>query len=719
MTNISAPELSGVSWLEAFWRTLKRIDQSKLNSLSMSLRNALAVALPLGIGIAWGYPLAGVAVATGALNVSYSDGRDPYAHRARRMLSWSVLGAVAVFLGCVTGNYLLLGMIVSAGWAFAAGMMVSISTRAADIGLNSLVTLVVYAARGAQSPKGALITGLLVLGGGLLQTSFALLFWPLRRNGPERRAVGRVYLDFARQLDSPTEDVLAAPLKQPSAEVQDTLAALGRDHSVEGERFRLLFDQADRLRFSIFVISRLRADLQKQATQEDWQQRTALCAAQLLELSAKLINETGAALLNDQKAADRKQFLQELHRLELEAQAIRKSSSAPLAGEFASAADVLAGQLRVATELSEHTTTLGSEEFAQSEFAPPWKLQLGNWLATLRANLHLRSSACRHGLRLALCVAIADALSHSINVQRTYWLPMTVAVVLKPDFSTTISRGILRLCGTFGGLLLATGLFHVVPQSAATELVLVGIFTFLLRYAGPANYGLFSVAISGLIVFLIAVTGVAPSEVITERAINTTLGGVFALVAYALWPTWERSQVSEVLAEMIDRIRAYFHAVVQRFSVMGEQSEAELDRTRSEWRQARSSAEASVDRVFAEPGVNPARLGLLTSILASSQSLAKTILGMEAGITQRAGEFPLPAFDDFAHDVEFTLYFLAAALRGSQAATETLPRVRDDYRRLVEARDEFSGIDDYVLTETDRLTVSLNTLREKVLEYVT
>ena len=91
--------------LKAFWRTIQRLDKSKLNSRWMALRNALAVALPLGIGTAIHFPLGAVAVATGALNVSYSDGRDPYSQRARRMLAWSFLGAVAVFTGSVTGKY--------------------------------------------------------------------------------------------------------------------------------------------------------------------------------------------------------------------------------------------------------------------------------------------------------------------------------------------------------------------------------------------------------------------------------------------------------------------------------------------------------------------------------------------------------------------------------------------------------------------------------------
>jgi hypothetical protein len=72
----------------------------------------------------------------------------------------------------------------------------------------------------------------------------------------------------------------------------------------------------------------------------------------------------------------------------------------------------------------------------------------------------------------------------------------------------------------------------------------------------------------------------------------------------------------------------------------------------------------------------------------------------------------------FANDVDLTLYVLASALRGSKPAGDSLPKLRDDHRKLMEARGSFSENDDYVLAETDRLTVSLNTLREQVIRYV-
>ncbi len=699
----------------AFWRNVKRIDKSKINSKWIAFRNATAVALPLGIGIALGEPLGAVAVATGALNVSYSDGTDPYARRARRMLSWSVLGALAVFVGSISGPYHFAAIFVAAAWAFVAGMCASISIKAGDLGTNTLVAVLVFSARGALPLKGALITAALVLGGGLLQTAFALLLWPVRKNLPERRAIGQVYLDLAGELKPHSDILLTGPLRPASTGMQDTLSALGRDHTTEGERFRLLFDQAERIRMSAFLVGRLHTEQQHEARKnsaanegaEEWMK-------QLLETSSELLAAVGHCLLEGSWAEQGKALLGRIQAVAEAAHSTESSSS--LGPELASATDVLAGQLRAAAELADHSTPEGLQGFDEREATHPWKLQAANWIATLQANLDWRSTFFRHAVRLAACVAAADAIGRGISWQRSYWIPMTVAVILKPDFTSTFSRGVLRLAGTFGGLILATILYHALPASAWRQLMLVGIFTFALRWIGPANYGVFSFAISGLIVFLIAATGIAPNQVVVLRALNTVAGGVLALLAYVLWPTWERTQVYEAVAEMLDTTRTYLQAVLQRFKTADSASDTVLNKSRDDWRRARSNAEASVDRVSSEPRITAEKLNCLTSILASSHALMHALVGLEAGVVQAPVQTCPEVFEKFANDVELTLYFLAAALRGSSPAAETLPKLREDHRRLVQSRKAFSSDDEFVLIETDRMTVSLNTLREQVVK---
>ena len=105
-------------------------------------------------------------------------------------------------------------------------------------------------------------------------------------------------------------------------------------------------------------------------------------------------------------------------------------------------------------------------------------------------------------------------------------------------------------------------------------------------------------------------------------------------------------------------------------------------------------------------------------MLASSHSLVHAFAGLEAGFLQSPLKVMPEALQTFSHDVEFTLYYLSAALRGSVAATQTLPKLREDHRRLLEKRQSLAEADEFVLIETDRITVNLNTLREQVMRYI-
>ena len=329
----------------------------------------------------------------------------------------------------------------------------------------------------------------------------------------------------------------------------------------------MLFDQADRLRLSIYSLNRLRDELGEGEDQRSEAEGDAAARLDsLLALASRLLAAAGDSLRWDRASPDFPALLGELQTLIEQAHAQKNAPGFLLANNIAAAVDVLGGQLRLVTQLAQHATPEGEAEFVKRERAQPFKLQLAGWLATLRANLHPQAAIFRHAVRLGLCIALGDMIERSISWERAYWLPMTIAVVLKPDFTATFSRGVLRLLGTFGGLALATVLYHLVPDSAFNELLLVGGFTFFLRWLGPANYGVFTMAVSGLVVFLIAATGIPPADVIVSRGLNTAAGGILALIAYALWPTWERTQVSDAMAGMFDASRLYFHALMRRFS---------------------------------------------------------------------------------------------------------------------------------------------------------
>ncbi len=710
----SVQEVSRPGAWTAFWRGVVRFQSDKLDA-KLALRNTIGVTLPLVLGAAMGSVAGGLIASSGALNVAFRDNQSPYPERARHLTIASIIAGLAVFLGSLSGNNPVLAVLIATGWAFAAGTLVALGQSAGDLGLMSLVMLCVYSAVPLPWHQAAL-SGLAAFGGGLLQTILAVALWPLRRYVPERRAMSSLFAELARTAKSPPAHAAeAVPGTAQSNQAQSSLASLARDESVESERFRFLLSQAERIRMSLLTLSRLRIRFEREPDGGDAARLVERC----FEISAGVLSALSDALESGRAPGD---HLEECRELDQLAEGLRDDhSNAPQLQAMLHDArfqiDALAGQLRSALDLTSNATPSGTAEFARRESRKPWMLQLRGTMATLRANWNLESAAFRHAVRLAVSIAAGDTIARGFGMSRSYWIPMTIAIVLKPDFGSTFSRGVLRLGGTFLGVIFATALFHLLPPPLAMQIATIAILMFVLRWIGGANYGVFAVLVTALVVYLLALRGtVTPAEAMRARAINTAVGGVIALLAYAAWPTWERHQVSEAMAAMLDRFRDYFRELHGSFQ-RNEPYAPALDRARVAGRLARTNLEASIERAMGEPGVSQESIDLLKAMQASSHRLAYALLALEAGIAGSSWAPPRDAFAPFARDVELTLFYLASALRGSPLEAEALPDLREDHHALVHSGD--SQTDRYALVnvETDRITNSLNTLSGEILRW--
>jgi uncharacterized membrane protein YccC len=710
--NNNARQGSRLRPLHALWQNVTLVDRSKIN-LAQALRNTLGVVAPLVAGHLMGMPRGGLAMAGGALNVSYSDGSDPYPQRAKRMLASTLWCSIAVLLGGLTAHSNVMSVAVATGWAFIAGMLVALGTTAADVGVISTVVLVVYAAQ-PLTPRQALEAAGLALGGGLLQILLSVALWPVRRYEPERRSLGALYFGLARISTHPSE-ATATPLgTREIVQAHDALANLATDMSLPALRYRSLLSQAERIRLSLVTLARLRHRL----TREDAFHPAIAALDQFRENAGHLLEAVAQSLLSGKElglAADRLALGMALaQKLAVDDAVAAQAFANAVRRDMNFQADALGGQLRAVFELAQNTTAKGQAAFDKHEAAQPLWLRFTGRLATLRANLNFESVVFRHALRLMLCVAVGDAFGRILHPYRAYWVPMTIVLVLKPEFAVTFSRGVLRIFGTLAGLLLATALFHFFPIHTAMEIFLIALFTFLTRWIGPANYGIFGVSISALIVLLISITGLAPKEVIVARGVNTIIGGAFALIAYLAWPTWERTRLPDLFAVLLAGYRNSFRSVFGKLLDPTSASAREREHTRQASRIARSNLETSFERLTAEPGISREQLYAANAMLASSHRFAHALIAVEAGIPESGASKPQPQFRQFAEAVESTLELLSAIFRGERVAEREFPNLRAIYSRMTLASGGEDGRYAFVTPEADRMVNSLNTLREQV-----
>lgn len=702
-----------VGKLLKFWQGAVHFDRSKMD-FDIGLRNALGVALPLAVGIAIKMPLGGLAVASGALNVSYSDGHGPYWQRAKRMLATSALCAVAVMAGGLAGHYSTFAVLLTSFWAFWAGFAIAVSPTAESQGVISVVVLIIFAAQ-TLTPDRALQAGALAFGGGVLQMLFSILLWPVHAYEPERRALSNLYLTLGKAAADPAQLMhSSSPGVEASTAAQEALGGRLADHSAIGERFRSLLNQAERTRLRLFTLGRLLRRIRR----EKFGFAPADMVEHCLESISLVMTAIGDSLRQNSPLKIDEAWLTAMH---VETESLREAHESSDRTFLAAAVrdarrqlDAISGQIRTAVKMAGDISPEGIEQSNQSEKRLPWKMRVTSMLPRLEANFSFRSAVFRHGVRLAAVVAVAETLSRSVETPRAYWLPMTAVLVLKPEFTVTFTRGLLRIAGTILGLLLATVMFHFLPSGVGLEVVLIGAFVFLLRWIGPANYGIFGVAVSALVVLMIAITGVSPKDVIWARGLNTLMGGSLALIACAVWPTWERTQVGEVVAGLLDSYQVYFTNVVKYLEGNASVTAIDLDRLRLAARLARTNAVASVDRMQTEPWTRAEEVPLLSGMLASSHRFLHAVLSIEAGFVPGAGTKIRDEFRVFARDVETVLAGLAAELRRTRQAGHKWPDLREDHRRLIQ--NPLGAYEQYALVnvEADRMANSLNTLREQV-----
>src|SRR5580698_5262259 len=171
------------------------------------------------------------------------------------MLLATLLVGMAVMIGTLTGGVAPISILTAGIWAFIAGMLVAINQAATDLGVTTLVTLVVFSAQ-PLAPHQALSAGSLAIAGGLLQTLLALALWPVEGHQPERTALANLFDGLARAAKSPTSAFESPPASSEATAAHNTLATLAAVHTIEADRYRSLLNQAERMRLGLLMLSR-------------------------------------------------------------------------------------------------------------------------------------------------------------------------------------------------------------------------------------------------------------------------------------------------------------------------------------------------------------------------------------------------------------------------------------------------------------------------------
>jgi uncharacterized membrane protein YccC len=669
---------------------------------SVAVRNTLAVAIPLALGVLGGHAGAGIAVAIGALNTMFADQPGPYRLRAQRMLLTALGAGVSAFAGATFGAWAPLIVVAALVWGVAGGMLVAIGPEAGRAGMTWMILLVVMSADPLPLTDAAGIA-VLVFSGGVLQSTLALAAWPLQRYRPERDALAEVFRQLAAMARMRHDPTTPPPTTQAVQFAQYLLHGEHRSRSLAVQSFRVLAEISERARIELLALGDLRENVADP--------RSGGAIGDLLLVAARVLDGIASALAQAAPPTAAQDVVESLDPLvdvisRLRAEHADRSERRLLRIAH-TRGEGLAGQLRSAVRNAAFAGSRGEAGALAVEAHLPAALRPQGALATLRANLTLSSVAFRHALRCGVCLALAVATERALALPHGFWIPMTTAIVLKPDFAGTFSFGVLRVAGTLAGLLLVSALLHVAFAGTWDRLLVFAVLCLAFRVLTSMNYGLGTAALTGMIVVLMSFHGDAPGETMLPRALYTLAGSALALTAYALWPTWERQRLRPTLAAMIDAYRAYLAAVFDG----GEQAWAD---TRSVARAARTNALASLDRLAGEPRPDRRLIALAEGVFANGNRLARATMALEAARID-GGEWPRSRqVSLFAARADAALRALVTSLREGTPSAYVAPRPAERalaaVLETIPADDPQRAIASALAHACDRITDAIGTL---------
>jgi hypothetical protein len=666
--------------LRQIFQSAIRIEWSQFEGLA-ALRCTVGVAIPLFVGLALGLPVVSAFGAVGAFSVGFGSFQGAYRSRAEVMVYASATMALAIFVGSVAGHSDVAAIATATVAAFASGLLVSLGPAAAFVGLQAGVAVLV-AGGFPTDAKGAATRAAIVLAGGLVQTLLVVIIWPLRRFSVERIALAAAYRSLAQYASGMNAAETAAPDPHVFAATESPLAdpqpfARASDVLV----FQALLDEGERIRASLAaLVTRQRQLLAAHPG----------CAHTLAESSARILSEIAAALVDAR-----------VPREDTATWAALDACARQLS--HGGAVDALLGQLRAAWRTAGFMSADADAPAVQAPLRPLRRRPpIRDGLMTLRANLTRHSTAFRHALRLAVAIAIASGISRVAHLPRGYLMPMTALLVLKPEFHDTFARGAARIAGTIAGAAVATLIVHLLVPGAGGLTLLVLACVWACYAVFRMNYALFTVCLTGYIVFILMLGGVAEMAAVTTRGLYTIEGGVLALALYAIWPTWAASSVRASLGAMLDAHGAYVGALLGAYADPRTTDLDRLAQIRVDARLARSNAEAIVERMLAEPWSRAAlapraAVGLLAALRRHALGALALHAGLERGVTE-----PIRGMATLESEMTESLAILAAAVKaGTQPSA--LPPLRQTQLAL-------GATDALVGEETDLMVDSVKTI---------
>ncbi|MFD4477145.1 FUSC family protein [Streptomyces sp. NPDC058471] len=659
-----------MTWLRALKETARSgltVERKRLEPL-IALRGAAGLAVIIGVSLTLFGPAVAASSAFGAFQAAIATFQRSWRPRPELALASGTSLAISTFLGYLTGSHLLLFLALLCVWTFLSGLSWAAGPTIGIIASSNVAIMLVTVTLPGSLAAAAGHAAMMVVGGAV-QAALVVLF-PVRRWGAHRDALADALAaeaDYARRLrHDPHADFDPEPLMAArDAATVTPRQARTRPAELHGAR-----GVAERIRPVLASLADPAVGVPEEGPERDRVREILAAAGSILDAAARAIRQgepvkippaavatlrtpdTGAILTGPaQRAAKRlaallRDVLETAGKPPGKAATLTTKATPEATGATSPAAatgpaDAAAPTGATATPVTPAPTPL---------LRPTFPALLPAALRAMRGELRRRheSPVTRHAIRVTAVAAAGYLLGTWLPLGHGYWAPMASVMVMRPDFSQTYSRAVARFGGTLVGVALATGIVQLAHPdtgpSAALAVLCAGMMYLLMRTGQVAAQA----CVAAYVVFLLGMGGEQWTQTVPERVVLTLLGGILAMIAYAVYPAWETPRLRNRLADWLIADGRYAAAVVTRYADPVGKACPDVREALLAARDARIAWQEAAARAKHEPvrhrGLSRAAAADAEDALAQ---LGRVAMLMEAHLPDRDAT-PVPAADRLA-----------------------------------------------------------------------
>ncbi|MGY0392201.1 FUSC family membrane protein [Bizionia sp. KMM 8389] len=340
-------------------------------------------------------------------------------------------------------------------------------------------------------------------------------------------------------------------------------------------------------------------------------------------------------------------------------------------------------------------------------------------LNVLIQNFSFNSTLFRHALRLSIAMVLAFILGTLFEINNTYWILLTIIVIMRPSYGLTKERSKDRTIGTLIGAIIAISIVFLTQNTIIYASLAVISLTLAFALI-QQNYKSGAALITINVIFVYSLIHPNAFQVIQYRVIDTFIGATIAIIAnYTLWPSWETNNLKDVLLTALKKNKAYLLATKDLYHDKNANLLA-YKLARKEVFLAISNLNAAFQRLTQDPKSKQKEFQLIYNLVTLNQTMVAAIASIGSFIVNHQTTPVSREFDAVVLKIANTLQVSCARLQGvppnqtenQQYIQDAQDKLLKTYQNLALERDE-----DIEKGQSEIKTETLHELQEAYLVY--